>query len=149
MKSLAWKLKDLRPIVYQIWIGCGRPIFWATSLYFSEIEYFLKMNKWYYCHFLIYQLVWDLQKMAFARVSRYIKIFMAKPNKNKNQTPLLRMNFLWVETFSLGPKRFLHSKGPRNVICLWLRLGNVKQSRICNVYFRSILLVSAEDKSHY
>ena len=54
-----------------------------------------------------------------------------------------------LETLSLGPKRFLHSKGPKNVICLWLRLGNIKQSQICIVYFWSIFLVSAKDKSHF
>ena len=44
----------------------------------------------------------------------------------------LKTNFSWLATLSLGPKRFLHSKGPKNVICLWLRLGNIKQSQICN-----------------
>ena len=43
-----------------------------------------------------------------------------KINKNKKQTPLLKTNFSWLETLSLGPKRFLHSKGPKNGICLWL-----------------------------
>ena len=41
-----------------------------------------------------------------------------------------------TNNFVLGPKRFLHSKGPKNVICLWLRLGIIKQSQICNLYSR-------------
>ena len=43
-----------------------------------------------------------------------------KTNKIKNPTPLLKTNFLWIETLLLGPKRFLHSKGPKNAICLCL-----------------------------
>ena len=62
---------------------------------------------------------------------------------------LLNTNFSRLETLSLGPKRFLHSKGPKNAICLWLRLGNIIQRLIYNVYFRSIFLVSAKDKLHF
>ena len=38
-----------------------------------------------------------------------------KTNKNKNPTPLLKTNF---GTLLFGLKRFLHSKGPKNVIVL-------------------------------
>ena len=53
--------------------------------------------------------------------SRLSKMASIKTNKNKKRTPLLKTNFSWLETLSLGPKRFLHSKGPKNAICLWLR----------------------------
>ena len=45
-----------------------------------------------------------------------------KTNKNKNWTPLVRTNFSKLETLSLGPKRFLYSKGHKSAICLWLTL---------------------------
>merc|ERR1712237_319469 len=48
------------------------------------------------------------------------KMASVKTNKNKNRTPLLKINFSIQEFLSLGPKRFLHSKGPKNGICLWL-----------------------------
>ena len=41
-----------------------------------------------------------------------------KTNKKKNLTPLLKTNFWWKKT--LGPKQYIHSKGPKNAICLWL-----------------------------
>ena len=41
-----------------------------------------------------------------------------KTNRNKIRTALLKTNFSWLETLSLGLKRFLHSKGPKNAICL-------------------------------
>ena len=44
-----------------------------------------------------------------------------KTDKNKNWTPLLRTNFSRQETLPLDLKRFLHTKGPKNVLCLWLR----------------------------
>ena len=43
-----------------------------------------------------------------------------KTNKNKKWTALLKTNFWWQGTLLLGPKRYLHSKGPKNAICLWL-----------------------------
>ena len=43
-----------------------------------------------------------------------------KTNKNKKRTALLKTNFWWQETLLLGPKPYLHSKGPKNAICLWL-----------------------------
>ena len=87
--------------------------------------------------------------VSFFCKSSLSKMASVKTNKNKNWTPLLKTNFSWLETLFLGPKRFLHSKGPKNVICLWLRLGNIKQSQICIVYFCSIFLVSAKDKFHF
>ena len=47
------------------------------------------------------------------------KMASIKTNKNKNQTSLMKTNFSWLKTFVLGPKRFLHSKGPKNAICLF------------------------------
>ena len=43
-----------------------------------------------------------------------------KTNKNKKQTALLKTNFWRQETLPLGPKWYLHSKGPKNAIYLWL-----------------------------
>ena len=43
-----------------------------------------------------------------------------KTNKNKKRTALLKTNFWWQVTLPLGPKCYLHSKGPKNAICLWL-----------------------------
>ena len=77
------------------------------------------------------------------------KMASVRTNKNKNLTPLLKANFSRQKTLSLGPKRFLHSKGPKNVICLWLRLGNIKQNQICYVYIFSIFPDSANNKSHF
>ena len=53
-----------------------------------------------------------------------------KTNKNENLTPFLKTNFSRQETLSLGLKRFLHSKGPKNVICLWLRLGKFNVNNV-------------------
>ncbi len=63
-----------------------------------------------------------------------------KTNKNKKWTPLLKTNFSWLETLSLGPKRFLHSKGPKHAFCLWLRLRKSEQCRICTVMRCSLFL---------
>ena len=38
---------------------------------------------------------------------------MASIKTNKNQTPFWKTNFSWLETLSLGPKRYLQSKGPK------------------------------------
>ena len=72
-----------------------------------------------------------------------------KTNENKNWTQLLKTNFSILETLFFGLKRFLHSKGPKNAICLWLILRNIEQSQICIVYFRSIFLVSATNKLRF
>ena len=61
------------------------------------------------------------------------KMASVKTNKNKNRTRLLKTSFSWIETLSLGPKRFLHSKGPKNVICLWLRLWKSSENEQCSV----------------
>ena len=71
------------------------------------------------------------------QIWQFLKMASVKTNKNKNLTPFLKTNFSGQETLYLGLKRFLHSIGPKNVICLWLRLGNIKQSWICIVYFCS------------
>jgi len=47
---------------------------------------------------------------------------MASVKKNKNPTPLLRTNLWWQETSPLSPKSYLHSKCPKNSICVYLRL---------------------------
>ena len=46
------------------------------------------------------------------------KMTSTKTNKNKKWTPLLRTNFLRYTTLLLGPKRFVHSKGPKIALCL-------------------------------
>ena len=91
---------------------------------------------------------WIYDDVLFCK-SSLSKMASVKTNKIKNQTALWKTNFLRYTTLLLGPKRFLHSEGPKNVICLWLRLGNIKRSQICTVYIRSIFLVSAKDKSHF
>ena len=69
-----------------------------------------------------------------------------KTSRNKKQTP--HLIFLWLATLSLGPKQYLHSKGLKNTICLWLRLSVliVEQCRFDIVQF---YLVSAKDKLHF
>ena len=52
--------------------------------------------------------------------SRLSKMASIKTNKNKKRTALLKTNFWWQETLPLGPKWYLHSKGPKNAIYLWL-----------------------------
>ena len=52
--------------------------------------------------------------VSFFCKSRFSKMVSVKTNKNKNGTPLLKINFSLLETLFLGPKRFLHSKGPKN-----------------------------------
>ena len=85
-------------------------------------------------HLLIWRIV---QRVCpFFVNSVYVsKMVSIQTNKNKNQTPLLTTNFLCLKTLSLGPKRFLHSKGPKNVICLWRRLGKLKRSKHCRFDF--------------
>ena len=46
------------------------------------------------------------------------KMTSTKTNKNKKWTPLQKTNFLGYTTLLLGPKRFVHSKGPK--IALYL-----------------------------
>ncbi len=50
----------------------------------------------------------------------YVKQHPLKQTKNKIRITLPKTNFSQLETLSLGPKRLLHSKGPKNGICLWL-----------------------------
>ena len=46
------------------------------------------------------------------------KMTSTKTNKNKKWTPLPKTNFLRYTTLLLGPKRFVHSKGPKIALCL-------------------------------
>ncbi len=46
------------------------------------------------------------------------KMTSTKTNKNKKWTPLPKTNFLSYTTLLLGPKRFVHSKGPKIAFCL-------------------------------
>ena len=46
------------------------------------------------------------------------KMTSTKTNKNKKWTPLPNTNFLRYTTLLLGPKRFVHSKGPKIALCL-------------------------------
>ena len=54
-----------------------------------------------------------------------------------------------VETLFLDPKRFLHSKGPKNAICLWLRLKKSNRIKQCRFNIVRYFLVSAIDKLHF
>ena len=47
------------------------------------------------------------------------KMTSTKTNKNKKWTPLPKTNFLRYTTLLLGPKRFIHSKGPKIALCLF------------------------------
>ena len=60
--------------------------------------------------------------------SRLSKMASAKTNKIEKRTPLPKTNFLSYTTLLLGPKRFVHSKGPKIALCLcytWLSLDMV------------------------
>ena len=58
--------------------------------------------------------------MSFFAKSRYLsKMASTKTNKIK-QTPFFQSNFSDT-TFLLGLRRFIHSKGPLNAPCPWLR----------------------------
>ena len=48
------------------------------------------------------------------------KMTSTKTNKNKKCTPLPKTNFWSYTTLLFCLKWFLHSKGPKNAICLWL-----------------------------
>ena len=53
------------------------------------------------------------------------KMASIKTNKIEKQTPLPKTNFLRYATLLLRPKRFVHSKGPKNGICLFLWSGKL------------------------
>ena len=55
------------------------------------------------------------------------KMASIKMNKIKKRTPLHNINFWKLTTLLFCPKRFFHSKGPKNAICLWLRIGKSEQ----------------------
>ena len=50
--------------------------------------------------------------------SRLSKMASTKTNKIEKRTPLPKTNFLRYTTLLLGPKRFVHSKGPKIALCL-------------------------------
>ena len=50
-----------------------------------------------------------------------------------------------LHTLLFGRKRFLHCKGPKNTICLWLRERNIEKCQINIVRSRLIFIVSAKD----
>ena len=88
-------------------------------------------------NFLDIWCIFDRQNFSFGGLfktavlfckSSISKMVSVKTNKDKNRTPLLKTNFSWLETLSLCPKRFLHSKGPKYAICLWLRLEKLRGS---------------------
>ena len=54
------------------------------------------------------------------RKPRLSKMASIKTNKIKKRTPLHNINFWKLTTLLFCPKRFFHSKGPKNAICLWL-----------------------------
>jgi len=62
-------------------------------------------------------------------------VFKCSSKTNKNLTPLLKHNFSWLETLLLGLKRYLHSKGPQNGLCLMGesdKSNNVQSGSFCN-----------------
>ena len=58
------------------------------------------------------------------RKPRLSKMASIKTNKIKKRTPLHNINFWKLTTLLFCPKRFRHSKGPKNAICLWLSHDN-------------------------
>ena len=56
------------------------------------------------------------QKKNFVRC--LYKMASAKTNQIEKRTPLPKTNFLRYTTLLLGPKRFVHSKGPKIALCL-------------------------------
>ena len=57
---------------------------------------------------------------APTEISQFQNMASIKINKIKKQTPLHNINFWKLTTLLFCPKRFRHSKGPKNAICLWL-----------------------------
>ena len=77
---------------------------------------------------LTYLMLFRYTRMEISRNWMYDDVLLKKSNlsemasvkTNKKQTPLPKTKFSWQESLSLVPKRLLHSKGPKNAICLWL-----------------------------
>ena len=63
--------------------------------------------------------------MSFSVNPGKVKWHPLKQTKSKKRTPLPKTNFLRYTTLLLDPKRFVHSKGPKNGICLFLWSGNL------------------------
>ena len=59
---------------------------------------------------------------APTEISQFQNMASIKTNKIKKRTPLHNINFWKLTTLLFCPKRFRHSKGPKNAICLWLSL---------------------------
>ena len=57
---------------------------------------------------------------ANTEISQFQNMASIKTNKIKKRTPLHNINFWKLTTLLFCPKRFRHSKGPKNAICLWL-----------------------------
>ena len=57
---------------------------------------------------------------APTEISQFQNMASIKTNKIKKRTPLHNINFWKLTTLLFCPKRFVHSKGPKNAICLWL-----------------------------
>ena len=60
---------------------------------------------------------WIYDDVLFCK-SSLSKMASVKTNKIKKRTPLPKTNFLRYTTLLLGPKRFVHSKGPKIALCL-------------------------------
>ena len=58
--------------------------------------------------------------LAPTEISQFQNMASIKTNKIKKRTPLLYINFWKLTTLLFCPKWFIHSKGPKNAICLWL-----------------------------
>ena len=127
----------------------------ADSMHTAKNKFYMwnkkyPSNFWIFASNLLDKSVeeWNFYGVLFCKF-KLNKMASIKTNKNKNLTPLLKTNFSWLETLSLGPKRFHHSEGPKNAICLWLRLGKWNGSKHCRLDIVWYFLVSATDKLHF
>ena len=59
---------------------------------------------------------------APTEISQFQNMASIETNKIKKWMPLLYINFWKLTTLLFCPKWFIHSKGPKNAICLWLSL---------------------------
>ena len=105
------------------WHYCKCTIFIFTP----TLKYEKSIPIWDFAWELIFAIYWlgktkwkQIFPSAPTEISQFQNMASIKTNKIKKRTPLLCINFWKLTTLLFCPKRFLHSKGPKNAICLWL-----------------------------
>ena len=99
------------------------------SLQDSHCEFCLRNDKGIICFQIMVILCKNVRKTCRNSKKKFLYIVLfcksilskmtsTKTNKNKKWTPLPKTNFLRYTTLLLGPKRFVHSKGPKIALCL-------------------------------